>query len=218
MPDLISLSDYRTLSNIDPTDTRNDAQLTALIPMASSAVLAFAERDFGAPQVIEDRTFDYDGSGFLDIDDASSVTAVKFTYPYGTPITLDSYSWRAMPGPVVFYYVVLPGYTGSIVGSPEMGFRNNLDVYARERRSWSLPDQVTVSAIWGWPIVPDDVKMAVVWTLQEWMARPSGEGITAEAIEGWSRSWGTRSGASAAALAIPERARDLLAAYAKVDV
>lgn len=222
MADLITLAYYRTAAGIDPTNTRDDARITQWIPAVSNMIRAFTERDFGAPAVTEERIFEYDGSGYLDIDDAVSISTVKLAYPLGTDITLESTDWTAKPArrddSPVFTYIVMPGYVGATAGSPEMGFTRNLDIYARERGSYALPANVKVTATWGWPEVPEAVQQAVVWTLEEWRSRPSGEGLTAESIEGWSRAWGTRQGASAAALAIPARARDVLAAYAKVLV
>lgn len=221
MADLITLAYYRTASGIDPTDTRDDARISQWIPAVSNMIRAWTERDFGAPLVTEDRLFEYDGSGYLDIDDASDITAVALTYPLAADITLDSTDWTAKPArrddAPVYTYIVMPGYVGAVTGSPEMGFTRNADVYARERGSYAMPNTVKVTATWGWPDVPEAVQQAAVWTLQEWKARPTGEGLTAESIEGWSRAWGGR-GVSAAALAIPERARDVLANFARISV
>jgi hypothetical protein len=214
--DLITLSDYRTFQGTDPTNTLDDTRVSGMIPFASSAVLAFTERDFGATSVVESRDFVHDGSGFMDIDDASAVASVDFIYPAGPTITLDTESWTAKPGPDRFYYIELPAYAGATAGSPEMGFTRNLDVYAAERGTYGTATNVRVTATWGWPTVPDDVKLAVIWTVQSWLERPSGD-LTAEAIEGWSRSWG-RAGAGAASKAIPENARDLLAQYQRTEI
>lgn len=222
MAALLTLNEYRTFAGIDPTDTRDDTRITAMLDMASSAVLSFTERDFASPVVTETRTFDYDGSGFLDIDDATAISAVRFVYPSAPSIALDPESWTARPpkrdDSQVFYYIELPAYIGYTGGSPEMGFTYNLDVYARDRVGRSLTRTVEVDGTWGWAAVPEDVKLATIWTIQEWLSRPTGDALTSEAIEGWSRAWGSRSGGGAAALAIPGRARDILVNYAKVAV
>jgi len=219
MADLLTLAEYRAAAGIDATDTRDDAKFSVWLPMVSAAIRNFTERDFGAPIVTESRTYEYDGSGFLDIDDASEITAVSVTYPLSeSPTFLDEWSWAAKPprrdDAPVYYYLEL--YGGSVFGSPEMGFTRNLDVYAREYTGHVRTSRMTVTGTWGWPVVPADVKMAAVWTLQEWMARPSGDALTSEAIEGWSRSWGGRMNGGVA-LAIPARARDILIGYAKTD-
>jgi hypothetical protein len=88
-------------------------------------------------------------------------------------------------------------------------------VYYEENRWRAFPSTVKVTGSWGWTTVPSDVKLATKWTIEDWISRPSGEGVTAEAIESYSRSFAGRTG-EMLALAIPNRARDLLAHYAKV--
>lgn len=219
MADLLTLAEYRTATGVDLTDTRYDARVTQWLPWASQAIRNFTERDFGAPTVIEERTFEYDGSGYLDIDDAFSISQVSFAYPNSPDIILTVDDWSPKPerrdDAPVYQYILMPGYVGQSWGSSEMGFTRNLDVYFRERGAWGLTTKVKVTATWGWPDIPGDIKMAMVWTIQEWLARPSGESVTAEAIEGWSRSWGGR-GVAASAYAIPQRARDILVNYAKI--
>jgi hypothetical protein len=220
--DLLTLAEYKTAAGIGVTDTRQDAKITQWIPWMSQAIRAFTERDFGAGSVTEERIYEYDGSGYLDIDDAATITAVSFTYISAPDIVLSVDEWAAKPerrdDAPVYQWILLPGYAGGMYGSPEMGFTRNLDVFYRENRNWPLPSKVKVNGTWGWPVIPGDIKMAAVWTMQEWISRPSGEGLTAEAIEGWSRTWGTKAGGSAAALAIPERARDILANYARITI
>jgi hypothetical protein len=215
MADLLTLNEYKTLVGIDPTDNRDDAKYSAAIPAASLAVRNYAERDFGAPLVTETRSYEYDGSGFLDIDDATEITKVEFIIPRAANVELEEEQWYAAPArrddSPVFYYLVLTTPLGI---NPHMGFTRNLDVLWNEGRLPYLSRTAQVTGTWGWPTVPDDVKLAVVWTIQDWTTKPSGEGLTAESIEGYSRSWGNRAGASAA-LAIPNRARDILANYQK---
>lgn len=218
--DLLTLEEYHALSGIDPTYVLNDTKIAALLPLASQAVRDYAERDFGSPSVVEERIFEYDGSGFLDIDDATNIASVAATFTNSPDITLDPDWWTAKPArrddSPVFYYLELFGYGGAFASSPAMGFKNNLDVYASDRGWQPYSTRMKVVATWGWPDVPGSVKMATLWTIQEWMDRPSGEGLTSEAIEGWSRAWGAKQGG--AALAIPGRARDLLAAFSKETV
>lgn len=216
---LIDLSTYKSLLGVDTTDTRDDAQITALLDAASKAVETYAGRDFDQTNgVATERIFQYDGSGFLDIDDCTSVTSVKVYTPNVADYTMDATEWTAMPGTSlspVFYYLLLHGgpYIFSI--SPEMGFERNLDQYPPSRFKSST---IGVTATWGWPAIPSDVKLATALTIQHFVGtRGATEGLTAEAIEGWSRSWG-RTGAAITGLAIPNKARDLLAAYQRVFV
>jgi hypothetical protein len=223
MADLITLSELKAALGIDPTNTTNDTQYSTMIPWVTRVVTNYTERDFGAPTITEERPFEYDGSGFLDIDDASTVTAVKLTVPYGDDLVLDSVTeWRAMPprrdDAEVYWYILMPGVVGEFGFTGEMGFTRNLDRLVAEGRWRSLPQTAKVTATWGWPTVPGDVKLAAAWIIEDWASKPSSEGLTAEAIEGWSRSWGGRTGGVQQALAIPNRARDILIQYQKQRV
>lgn len=223
MADLITLAEYKAATGIALTNTLDDDQYTWWIKVASRVVSQYAQRDFGAPQVTEERSFEYDGSGMLDIDDASAITAVKMVVPNGTDLPLDAtYQWYAQPprrdDSPVYYYIVLPGFIGSAGFSAAMGFRYNLDVYVGDYGTPSVPTILKVTGTWGWPIVPDDVKQAVIWSIDEWKSRDAGEGLTAEAIASYSRSWGGRGGQATASLAIPDRARDVLSAYEKIQI
>lgn len=217
MADLLTLSEYKSLQGIQTADTRNDAQISALLPAASRAIRTFTGRSFEVTTgVASPRVFQYDGEDLLDIDDCETVTSV--TTDAGIPgqtYTLDSIEWTAMPqsDSVVYYYLLLHG--GPYYGmSPEMGFERNLDNYEWHGKQPLL----TITATWGWPAIPDDVKLATALTVGELVTSPGhSEGVTAEAIEGWSRSWGARSG-MAAALAVPNRARDLLVGYQRIFV
>lgn len=219
MADLLTLPEYHALAGLDITDTRDDAKISALIPGASKAIIGYTERDFGSPTVTEARSFPYDYSGVLDIDDASAITEVRFLVPNGTDMVLDSDQWYGAPArrddSPVYYYIVLTALSG---GSPLMGFERNADVLAAEGRLSGIITTAVVTATWGWPVVPDDVKMATFWTVQDWSSKSGGEELTSEAIEGYSRSWGGAGGQASPSQAIPNRARDILANYQKIWV
>jgi hypothetical protein len=214
---LITLTEYKALMGVQAGNTRDDVQIAKLIPSASQAVETYTGRSFALTEgAATARDFLYDGSGFLDIDDATSVTSIDFLVPNSDPRTLDSQEWTAMPqgGPVI-YYLLVHGGISPFASSPEMGFTWNADRYpALMYRNPTL----SVTANWGWEEVPEDVKLATALTVKQYVGAGSNpEGLTAEAIEGFSRAWGGRTG-SFTALAIPNRARDLLAAYQRVFV
>ncbi len=220
--DILTLEEYRAALGMDITYTLQDDRFTALIPFVSDAIRSFTERDFGAPTVTEDRLFEYDGSGYLDIDDASEIQSVAYTYPNSgvNDLPLTERDWTPRPqwrdDSQVYYYIAIHGGWAFAGVSPEMGFERNLDVWVREHGFAGGGGQVRVTATWGWPTVPGAVKMAAIWTMQAWLSRPQGQGLTAEAIEGWSRSWGNNANNSQPRLAIPDEARDLLVQFSKV--
>lgn len=214
---IITLAEYKAFQGIQTGDTRNDAQVTALLAAASRAVRSYTGRNFDVTTgIATSRTFQHDGSEMLDIDDCTAVTSLATDAGVpGQSYTLNTNEWTAMPqdGGDVFYYVLIHGGP-YFAGSPEMGFKNNLDQYEFSGR---MP-MLTVTATWGWAAIPDDVKLATALTLGELTASPGhSEGVSAEAIEGWSRSWGAKAG-GAQALAIPNRARDLLVNYQRIFV
>lgn len=216
MTDLITLAEYKELAGLQAADTRKDSQISALIPGVSRAVRNFTGRQFEiSGGLASSRTFAYDGSGILDIDDCVTVTSLATDAGVpGQTYNLDDNSWVLMPqSDEVSYYVLILGGPFSGSWSGEMGFRNNLDNYEFSGR---MP-MVTVTATWGWTAIPEDVKLATYWTISDLVSRPSGESLTAEQIAGYSRSWG-RGGVSEQGIAIPNRARDVLSSYAKLIV
>ncbi len=222
MADLLTLKEYKNYAGIPVSDTSYDTQLTKMLAAASQAIRNYTGRSFDTALATVERQFEYDGHNYLEIDDAVAVSSVAFTYPSWSPdIVLDAIQWRAMPfnGPV-FYYIMMPG--GVYGASPEMGFMRNLDVAAREGRLIGPAPLVKVNATWGWPAVPEDVKQATLWTMEDWGAGPAGSttpGVTSEAIEGYARSFGGRQGANINALmGVPNRAKDVLAQYQRVLV
>lgn len=218
--DLVTLDDLKIALGVDPTNTRKDAQYSAAITAASQAILTYTERDFGSPVVTETREFEYDGSGYLDIDDATDVTAVAFKVPNADDLVVDPTTWRAMPShrsdAPVYYYLLLP-MAGNLYPSVAMGFERNVDRYVEDYGYAQLPQIVKVTATFGWPDVPADVQLATAWTVRDWTSNPkASEGLTSEAIAGFARSWSRLAGGGV--MAIPNAAKDLLADYQKIKV
>lgn len=219
MADLITLTEYKELLGLDPQVDPSDAQVTALLPAATRSIKKFTDRNFEVAATPATRTFQYEEDGFLDIDDATSITAVTTdlgitgqTYPLD-PTEFTAMPYRESADDDPYYYIVV--YSRRLPSSPEMGFERNLD------RIGFLPTlpTINVTATWGWPIIPSDVKLATAITVQELMASskttsPSGGPMTSEAIAGYARSWSPPNPNQL--LAIPNRARDLLLPYQRV--
>lgn len=224
MPDLLTLAELKTARGDTTAD--NDSQLTWFLSVVTPLFRNFTGRDFGSALVTEERSYQYDGSGYLDIDDTATVQAVKLAVPHADDQALDpDFQWTPMPqrrddSPVYTYLALYGvGQTGHTV-SPEMGFNRNLDVYYREHRVPTMPTIIKVTALWGWATVPPDVKQAAIWTINEWVEKDDeSEGLTAEAISGYSRSWAQGTDKTALEnVAIPGRALAILANYAKLEV
>src|SRR3954452_4261127 len=84
-------------SDMEPQEVR---KFSASIRAASAAVRAYTDRDFtlNTSRTAKARTFEYDDSGYIDINDCQSVTSVRITFPYGgMPQTLTTDQWQIMP-------------------------------------------------------------------------------------------------------------------------
>lgn len=209
---LLTLEQYKQYAGIDPTNDQDDARLTVLMPAVDKAISTYCDRKFDlATGPAAARTFDYDGDGMVEIDDCTGVTAVSTDAGVlGESYALTADQWTAQPSdssPTFYYLQIHSGPFYSF--SPEMGFERNLDQY----EPYSMkPVTVTVTATWGWPEIPADVKLAAVWMLQDILSKPGGDNLQSEGIEGYARSWA----GSFASLSIPNRSRDLLVNYQRV--
>lgn len=210
--DLITLEELKNALGDSEVDELLDKKLEKAISAASTAVRRFADRSFGLPLVKGSRIYEYDSSGFVDIDDAGAVQNIVFIF--GTLETIVTpFYWRAEPqeGPP-YTYLRVPHWAG--VYSPEMGFRYNLDVISRERGWPGLIPQIKVEADWGWPEVPEDVRQAAIWTAAKFAEKP--DQLVSESIEHYSYTSQARVGGPLPA--IPSPAQDLLAAYVRFQI
>lgn len=211
---LVALNELENALGVAPGDvtTQQQDNYRQAIAAASVAVSRYADREFASPVVTETRTFEYDQSGFLDVDDCTAITAVSFSIG-GADYALDTYQWSGEPyGGPVYTYITLPERAWT--QSPAMGFRNNLDRLYGDR-GWQGQVLVKVTATWGWPDVPDDVKRAVIWTAAEMADKP--DAMRSEAIAGYSYSRETETLQTSSG-AIPQRAKELLDPYVRVKV
>jgi len=125
------LETMRTYLGLQSTET--DGLLTEAISSASREVDKRCNRYFGKADEPSSRVFDVEGSGIVFIDDVAE------------PDSLE------VPG--LLTYVALPrgGIVDGIPGHP----------ITRIRSGWLCEgDTVTVTAVWGWPDVPDVVREA----------------------------------------------------------
>lgn len=212
MADLITLDRLLDALNkiLAELESQEVEKYQGAISAASTAVRAYADRDFtlNTSALATTRTFEYDESGYIDIDDAQAVTGVVVSFAYGGSITLSTYQWQAYPYNAPIKDSILVYYPEFFPGSREMGFTYNLDRY---EGTIGPPPTLDVTAVWGWPAIPEDVQQATVWTAAAFAE--DARQITSESIEGFSRSMNVL-----APTALPLRARDLLDQYRRVVV
>lgn len=209
---ILTLAEYKAFAGVDPTNNLDDVRIEALMPAVDSAIGKYCDRKFElATGASTERTFQFSGEGLVDIDDCTSIVSVSTDAGVlGEQFDLSAAQWTAQPGDDTLTYYYLNIHSGPFNSfSPHMGFERNLDKY----ESFDVkPVTISVVAMWGWPAIPPDVKLAAVWFLQDILDKPGGDNVSVEAIEGYSRSWV----GSFAALSIPNRARDLLVNYQRV--
>lgn len=210
---LLSFSEYLVRMGLAPgdVDANEQAQIEADIAAASMAIRSHTDRDFmlvtDALQV--PKQFRYDGTGIVDIDDASAVTTVSLaTTPWNVGRTLDVTEWIAGPfnKPILEYLEVWSKFYPS---SPAMGFNRNEDnpLYPRGYG----PVIIEVDAVWGWTSIPEDVKQAMIWVVASLRSDPSP--YTSESIESysWTKRWSLPD-------AITDRAQAILDPYTRINV
>jgi hypothetical protein len=217
---LVTLAKYKRAVGIDPNDTTDDQALNEALEAASVAAQNYAGRDFGDSAVTGDRTFTYDGSGILNIDDAVAVNTVR----YSTSSTaMSAAAWKAKrEGPSrtaqVYTHLILPTWT---YPNGEMGFTYNLDVFIA-RHGWpsNYEADVVVNAEWGWPVVPEDVQRAVIFEtadLYEGGAQAAAGGLTSKSVAEVSEAYFVNTDtATGSNEPLSSRARRLLDPYKRV--
>lgn len=197
MADLVSLADLKVALGISDNDS--DPKLTQAIENSSAAIRSYVDRPFETPvSASSTRSYAYDGSGVLEIDDAQSVTLVV-----QDGITLDPLEYSAEPYVKPYTWLFLPPYV--IPESPAMGFTRNLDKFWW--RAYQQPKVVQVTGTWGWPAIPKDVEQAAIYTAAAFAETP--RPFVSERIGEVSRVYTP----SALRDAIPPRAKELLEPY-----
>lgn len=198
MADLVTKEEVKVALRINPANVERDAELDQAIDVASAAIRKYLDRDFETPVTAsQSRTYYYDGSGVLEIDDAQTITAVTLD---GYPLTTDEFTAEPA-GDAPYTWLFLPSHGRS--ASPEMGFERNLDTLWW--KTLDKPQIVQITGTWGWAEIPWDVKQAAIWTVVN--ITETQRPVTAESIGGVSRNY------VGSNFAIPIRARELLAPY-----
>lgn len=219
---LVTLASYKLA--IGETDASKDSYHQLALDAASDAVLHYSDRDFGAAAVTENRTYSYNGSGVLNIDEFSVVHTV--TFATGSPLLTSA--WRAKtdgPAGVPYSWLELPVIAwGDSLGSlGAMGFEQNLDRFIS---TGAFPEiQVTVNADWGWATVPADVQRAVIWTAKSYEDSEPSSGAAgglasksvAEVAESYFQEQMQQIG-SQNPPALPDRARAIIDAYRRISL
>lgn len=201
---LITLNEYKLAVGIPVTDTSKDAQVQQALDWATDVIRLYTGRDFDADPVTETRTFAYDGSGFLDIDDASAVTAVSVNNRTVSPQYYVLGPDNGGHDGIYAWIENLPHYE-QFHSAFEMGFTRNED---RTGLGGGRPLRASVTGTFGFPDVPPAIKQAVVWITAAYVQQPGP--FISESIEGYSRTTALPGSANTA---LPARAQEVLDLY-----
>lgn len=173
---ILTVDDYKKLRQIE--DSTRDDQLLLAAEGATDAILQHTDRAFTDGEVTEERSFPYDGSGILEIDDCTSIQTLEVNGRVLVP-DVDFFAEPSRGPGQTYYWLDLATVRGI---SPAMGFTRNEDVYASnwsQRRHKPQRYQAKLTATFGWAAVPASVRIAASWLIDE-MA-PASPGGDAEA-------------------------------------
>lgn len=209
---LLTEAEYISLLGIDTLEPEESAQVDSWIPAVSRTIRLYTGRKFESTGLPSARTFQYDYDPYLATDDFTDIVSVEMdTGIGGYTYALQPSEYVALPyrettddEPHNFVLLLSPprGH------SPEMGFTRNEDTILRAYQS---PILVTITATWGWPSVPEDVKAAAALIIKSVIDNPGP--YMSESIEGYSRSQRVQVGD-----VLPDRAKTLLSSYIQMNV
>lgn len=151
--DLTTLASVREFLGIPTAQTDADALLTTLVTQASAMIRMYTGREFasstGTASAV--RIFQYFGGGMLVLDrsDLVSVTSVQIDTDTDTPTTLVSED---------DYWLLPPGTRDGVYEAIELRYEGTAPrTPGGLVKPWR---EVTVTGVWGFSSVPNDVKLA----------------------------------------------------------
>lgn len=203
--DLCTVADVRSYRQKPTGDTNQDTVIQSLITAASRAINTFIGIDVTPTNVTATAShiFVYRGGSRLSLTAgrkvAQSVTSVVMDTDTSSPLTLTSDQWALRPKPArdgLYRWLRLP-YAGVQLHGPQ--FPGDRDSAERE---------VTVTGVWGFPAVPDDIRHWCVVTVCEWMDRN---------VQTFSRTFSVDEGRLERPEALPAAVRAGLAHYRQAD-
>jgi hypothetical protein len=157
---IITLNQLKDSLSIPYSDTTKDIRLEQAITNASAAIRTYTDRDFGTAIVTEERSYVYDGSGILELDDLAKDSVTQVTVADRILSTKEYLVQPQRRSPVHYWMLLAPSYGMS----PAMGFTWNLDTYYLYANPVAYTLMVKVTADWGWPQIPDDIQQAAIYT------------------------------------------------------
>lgn len=168
-------SDLTTLkSMLSITDTARDALLTIALTSASRQIDAYTSRRFYADSVATARIYTpdrreawYVSGGSIQVDDISSTTGLLIS---------EGFTSFTGVGAGTFTDV-----TNDVVLMPDNAIALGRPITAVRRAIGTIVDpyiQVKVTALWGWPVIPDEITTAcLIQAMRLYRRKDSPEGV-----------------------------------------
>jgi hypothetical protein len=146
----VSLAELRAEVGItDGTDTTDDTQLTAATQSASRAIDQECGRYFYLDASATVRYYTAEGGDYLRVDDIGSTTSLTIETDEDDDRDYD-YAWASTDYDLEPYNAAAKGQPWTVIRTMPLG------VYTFP----TLRKGVKVTAKWGWPAVPADIKRA----------------------------------------------------------
>lgn len=206
---ILTVDEYKLAENIPDADESQDDRIEQTIAMVTQAIRRLTDRDFGSEVVTTSRVFPYHGGGIVSIDDCSTITSVTMD---GRSLAYGS-DYRPEPwNEPVFFYLDLFVEPNLRYGSP-LGTDFLLNLNTAARRS-GRPSEITVEASFGWPVIPEDVKLAAIEMVRSSIKQPADE-VQSESLAEWSY---TNQQQYFSGQRWPTKAVDILATYRRPNL
>lgn len=210
---LVTSAQVKEALGLAPANTTKDALIGQVLPMVDAAIRRHTNDRWEVnvpadPATSRDFIFEESGVHTVNAFVHGTITTVSLVPPVGAVVdlTAPAYSY----GPTQWEYDAAWWIETAPAqrGSGEMGFLRNWDVYLTEHPQLDQAWKVRVTAKWGYPSIPDDVKQAAIWTAVAFMENP--KPYASESIAQYTRSRADRD-----ADPIPTRAARLLEPHVK---
>lgn len=172
MSAILTLTEYKARRQLTDTDAPRDAAIEFAIESAEDDILTYTGRNFTTAPTAETKTYAYDGTGILEVDDFETLISVSTS-----EFTLDASQFSTGPreGPTFYWldFTASKGFPSYSAG--QMGFTRNMDVYF-QRHFEPYGDcglrflSVNITATFGWPGgAPAGVRQAATWLAGEFV-------------------------------------------------
>lgn len=162
--DLCTVQDVRDFLQKPTVDVNQDPMIAALITAVSKTIANYTDREFAPTSTAVLRTFETEITNYpsflslapYDMQAAGTTPVVQIDTDQASPVTLSTDEYR-------FFPVTKPDGVYTSVRLQPLTWPHGRISYPER--------QIKITADWGFPAIPDDVKQAAVMTTAIWLRR-----------------------------------------------